>query len=171
MQASRSGNLSGRLEINALPQAPRLEILEAVANNESQHQWQSFNTSTPNLFDSGPEDGGFKLTSRLSNAKPTMDRSTGSQYKKGESASDDATKRDRPNEPSSEKAIFDESDAAECKLTKLGPSESDIINKSMGRPVENRPMFSSGHLGLISGDINAQIPSSIIRPRQRGKLN
>ena len=73
MQASQSGNLSGRLEINALPKAPRLETLEAVANSDGKQQWQSFNTSTPNLFDSGPEDGGFKLTSRLSNSTPVIE--------------------------------------------------------------------------------------------------
>jgi flagellar basal body P-ring protein FlgI len=73
MQASQTGNLSARLEINALPRAPRLEVLEAVATSDGKEQWQSFNTSTPNLFDSGPEAVGPKLTNRLETSTPEIE--------------------------------------------------------------------------------------------------
>jgi hypothetical protein len=54
MQASQGGNLMGQLKINALPAAPRLSDLDAVANDEGTRRWRDFNTGTPSLFDAGP---------------------------------------------------------------------------------------------------------------------
>lgn len=57
MQASSQGNLSARLEINALPKAMALDTLQAIESSDDARRWQAFQPRTPNLFDSGSAGG------------------------------------------------------------------------------------------------------------------
>lgn len=58
MQASTQGNLTGRLEINALPKALALDTLQAIESSEDARRWQAFQPTTPNLFDGNATSAG-----------------------------------------------------------------------------------------------------------------
>lgn len=53
MQAAAGDNLSGRLEINALPRSQNFATIEAVANDKNSQRWLGFHAATPNLFQDG----------------------------------------------------------------------------------------------------------------------
>ncbi|MBY0586718.1 flagellar basal body P-ring protein FlgI [bacterium] len=55
MQASANNNLSGRLEINALPRPQSYATIESIANDKNSQRWLGFHPATPNLFQDGDQ--------------------------------------------------------------------------------------------------------------------